>query len=87
MSQILMIQAIQKHKNHRSIQMIEETLDSSKRISFDIVSSDSIFKEIVALDTKKLRTAIMYQPRLLFSSSIFVSNNFNESVISGKFLF
>ena len=87
MSQILMIQAIQKHKNHRSIQMIEETLDSSKRISFDIVSSDSIFKEIVALDTKKLRTAIMYQPRLLFSFSIFVSNNFNESVISGKFLF
>ena len=87
MSQILMIQAIQKQKNHRSIQMIEETLDSSKRISFDIVSSDSIFKEIVALDTKKLRTAIMYQPRLLFSFSIFVSNNFNESVISGKFLF
>ena len=87
MSQILMIQAIRKHKNHRSIQMIEETLDSNKTISFDIVSSDTIFKELLALDTKKLRTTMMYQPRLLFSFSIFVSNTFNESVISGKFLF
>ena len=67
--------------------MIEETLDSNKTISFDIVSSDAIFKEIVALDTKKLRTTMMYQPRLLFRFSIFVSNIFNESVISGKFIF
>ena len=67
--------------------MIEETLDSNKTISFDIVSSDTIIKELLAVDTKKLRTAMMYQPRLLFSFSIFVSNTFNESVISGKFLF
>ena len=87
MSQILIIQAIQKHKNHRGIHMIEETLDSNKTISFDIVPSDTIIKELLAVDTKKLRTAMMYQPRLLFSFSIFVSNTFNESVISGKFLF
>ena len=46
MSQILIIQAIQKHKNHRGIHMIEETLDSNKTISFDIVSSDTIIKEL-----------------------------------------
>ena len=40
--------AIQKYKNHPSIQMIKETFDSSKTFSFD-----TIFKEIVSLDTKK----------------------------------
>ena len=45
--------AIQKYKNHPSIQMIKETLDSSKTFSFGLVSSDTIFKEIVSLDTKK----------------------------------
>ena len=45
--------AIQKYKNHPSLQMIKETFDSSKTFSFDLVSSDTIFKEIVSLDTKK----------------------------------
>ena len=45
--------AIQKYKNHPSIQMIKETFDSNKTFSFDLVSSDTIFKEIVSLDTKK----------------------------------
>ena len=45
--------------------MIKETFDSSKTFSFDLVSSDTIFKEIVSLDLKKLRTVMMYQPRLL----------------------
>ena len=57
--------AIQKYKNHPSIQIIKETFDSSKTFSFDLVSSDTIFKEMVSLDTKKLRTVMMYQPRLL----------------------
>ena len=33
--------------------MIKETFDSSKTFSIDLVSSDTIFKEIVSLDTKK----------------------------------
>ena len=45
--------AIQKYKNHPSIQMIKESFDSSKTFSSDLVSSDTIFKEIVSLDTKK----------------------------------
>ena len=57
--------AIQKYKNHASIQMIKETFDSNKTFSFDLASSDTIFKEIVSLDTKKLRTVVMYQTRLL----------------------
>ena len=52
--------AIQKYKNHPSIQIIKETFDSSKTFSFDLVSSDTIFKEMVSLDTKKLRTVMMY---------------------------
>ena len=82
--------AIQKYKNHPSIQMIKETFDSNKTFSFDLVSSDTIFKEILSLDTKKathsndVPTKIVKANADLFS--IFVSNAFNESVISGKFL-
>ena len=82
--------AIQKYKNHPSIQMIKETFDSSKTFSFDLVSSDTIFKEIVSLDTKKathsndVPTKIVKANADLFS--IFASNAFNESAVSCKFL-
>ena len=33
--------------------MIKETFDSNKTFSFDLVLSDTIFKEIFSLDTKK----------------------------------
>ena len=33
--------------------MIKETFDINKTFLFDFVSSDTIFKEIVSLDTKK----------------------------------
>ena len=45
--------AIQKYKNYPSIQMIKETFDNDKTFSFDLVSPDTIFKEIVSLDTNK----------------------------------
>ena len=70
--------------------MIKETFDSSKTFSFDLVSSDTIFKEIVSLDAKKathsndVPTKIVKANADLFS--IFASNVFNESVISCKFL-
>ena len=70
--------------------MIKETFDSNKTFSFDLVSSDTIFKEILSLDTKKAThsndgpTKIVKANAHLFSS--FVSNAFNESVISGQFL-
>ena len=82
--------AIQEYKNNPSIQMIKETFDSNKTFSFDLVSSDTIFKEILSLDTKKathsndVPTKIVKANADLFS--IFVSNAFNESVISCKFL-
>ena len=82
--------AIQKYKNHPSIQTIKETFDSNKIFSFDLVSSDTIFKEIVSLDTKKatpstdVPTKIVKAIADLFS--IFASNAFNESGISCKFL-
>ena len=63
MSQILTIRAIQKYKNHPSIQMIKETSDSNKTFSFDLVYT--IFKEILSVDTKKATTVMMYQPKLL----------------------
>ena len=70
--------------------MIKETFDSSKTFSFDLVSSDAIFKEIVALDTKKathsndVPTKVVKANADLFS--IFASNAFNKSVVSCKFL-
>ena len=45
--------------------MIKETFDSNKTFSFDLVSSDTIFKEIVSLDNKKATHSNDYQPRLL----------------------
>ena len=82
--------AFQKYKNHPSIQMIKEIFDGNKTFSFELVSSDTIFKEIVSLDTKIAKhsndvpTKIVKANVDLFSN--FVSNAFTESVISCKFL-
>ena len=45
--------AIQEYKKHPSIKMIKETFDSNKTFSFDLAASNTIFKEILGLDTKK----------------------------------
>ena len=70
--------------------MIKETFDSNKTFSFDLVSSDTIFKEILSLDTKKATHSNDVPTKLVKAkaslSSIFAPNAFNESVISGKFL-
>ena len=82
--------AIRKYKNHASIQMIKETFDSNKRFSFDLVSSNTIFREILSLDTKTpthsndVPTKIVKANADLFS--IFASSAFNEFAISRKFL-
>ena len=82
--------ATQKYKNHASIHMIKKTFDNNKIFSFDLVSFETIFKEITSLDTNKathsndVPTKIVKAKADLFS--IFVSNTFNESVISCKFL-
>ena len=70
--------------------MVKETFESNKTFSFDLVSSDTIFKAIVSLDTKKAKhsndvpTKIVKVNSDLFSICAF--NVFNESVISCKFL-
>ena len=70
--------------------MIKETFDNNKTFLFDLVLFDTIFKEIVSLVTKKatwsndVPTKIVKANADLFS--IFVSNAFNESVISCDFL-
>ena len=82
--------AIQKYKSIPSIQMIKETFDNDKAFSFDLVSPDTIFKEIVSLDTNKstyrndVPTKIVKANADLFS--IFVFNTFNKPVISCMFL-
>ena len=82
--------AIQKYINQPSMQIIKETFDSNKTFSLDLVSTDTIFKEMVSLDTKKathsndVPTKIVKENDDLFS--IFLSNAFNESVISCKLL-
>ena len=70
--------------------MIKETFDSNKTFSFDLVSSDTTFKEILSLDTKKATRSNDVPSKIVKANadllSILVSNAFNESVISGKFL-
>ena len=44
--------AIKKYKNHPSTQLIKETFNSNKTFLFDLVSSSTIFKEILSPDTK-----------------------------------
>ena len=56
MSQMLTIQLkklFKNRNNYPSIQMIRETFDNNKTFSFDFVSFDTIFKEIISLDTNK----------------------------------
>ena len=82
--------AIQKYKNHPSIQTIKETFDNDKIFSFNLVSPGNIFKEIVSLYTKKSThsndepTKTVKANEDLFS--MFVSIAFNKSVISYIFL-
>ena len=82
--------AIQKYKNHPSIQTIKETFDNDKIFSSNLVSPGNIFKEIVSLDTKKSThsndepTKTVKANEDLFS--MFVSIAFNKSVISYIFL-
>ena len=82
--------AIQKYKNHPSMQRIKETFDNDKTFSFDLVSPDTIFKEIVSLDTNKSTNSNDLPIKIVKANadlfSIFVSNAFNKSVISCIFL-
>ena len=70
--------------------MHKETLDNNKTFSFNLASSDTIFKEIVSLDTKKathsndVPTKIVKGKADLLSD--FVCNVFTESVISCNFM-
>ena len=70
--------------------MIKETFDSNKTFSFGLVSSDTIFKEVLYLDAKNATHRNDVPAKTVKANadlfSIFVSNAFNESVISGKFL-
>ena len=61
-----------------------------KTFSFDLVSFDTIFKEILSLDTEKATHSNDVPTKLVKAkaslSSIFAPNAFNKSVISSKFL-
>ena len=58
--------------------------------TFDLISSDIIFKEIASLDTKKARHSNDLPTKTVKANadlfSIFASNAFNESAILCKFL-
>ena len=82
--------AIQKYKNHPSIQMIKEKFDRNKHfhsILFDLTP----FLRRCYLLILKIATHSNDVPTKIVKTNadwvpIFVSNAFNESVISGKFL-
>ena len=74
--------AIQNYKNNPSIQMIKETFDNNKTFSFDLVPSDTIFKEILSFDTKKAMHSNDVPTKIVKANanliSTFVSNAFNS---------
>ena len=80
----------QNYENHPSIKMIKETFDNDKTFSFDFVLPDTIFQEIVSLDTNKSTHSNDVAAKIVKANadlfSIFVSNDFDKSVISCKFL-
>ena len=82
--------AIQKYKNHPSTQKIKETFENNITFSIYLVSFGTILMKIISLDTKKathskdVPTKIVKANAVLFS--ILISNAFNESEISSKFL-
>ena len=63
--------------------MIKENFDIDKIVSFNLVSPDTIFEEIVSVDTINLHVATMYQPKFVKANAVlfsnFVSNAFNKS--------
>ena len=65
-------------------------IHTSIRLSFDLVSFDTIFKEIISLDTNKTTHSNDVLAKIGKANadfiSIFASNAFNEFVISCKFL-
>ena len=71
----------------RAIQMIKENFDNGKTFSFDLVSPDTIFKEIVSLDTNKSTNSNDLPIKIVKANadlfSIFVSNAFvsNPSIL------
>ena len=69
--------------------MIKETFDSNKTISFDLISSDTIFKEILSLDTKKATRSNDAPTKIIKVNADFFFNfcinAFNEFVISCNF--
>ena len=83
--------AIQKYKNHPSIQIMKVTFDSNKTFSFDLVLSDTILRKWYLQILKKTTHSNDAPTKIIEANAdlflIFVSNAFDESVISCKFLF
>ena len=50
--------------------MIKEPFDNDKTFSFDLVSPNTIFKEIISLILINIHIAKMYQPKLLKPTDI-----------------
>ena len=77
------LRAIQKYKNHPSI-------GKHLTVIKHFVLSDTIFNEIVSLGTKKATHSNNVPAKIVKANAdlftIFVSNAFNESVISCKIL-
>ena len=82
--------AIQKYKNHASIQMIKETFDSNKHFHSTLFDLTPFLRKYYLLILKIATHSNDVPTKIVKTNadwvSIFVSNAFNESVISGKFL-
>ena len=67
--------------------MIKKTFDNNKTFSFDLVSFETIFKEITSLDTNKATHSNDVPTKIVKAKTdLFSIFEMNESVISCKFL-
>ena len=81
--------AIEKYKNHPSIKVIRENIDTTNNFSFDLINSECISKIINNLDTSKVTQQGDISTKIIKDNkdhfSYFISASFSNAVNKGVF--
>ena len=81
--------AIEKYKNHPSIKVIRENIDTTNNFSFDLINFECISKIINNLDTSKVTQQGDISTKILKDNkdhfSYFISASFSNAVNKGVF--
>ena len=81
--------AIEKYKNHPSIKVIRENIDTTNNFSFDLINFECISKIINNLDTSKVTQQGDISTKIIKDNkdhfSYFISASFSNAVNKGVF--